>query len=353
MNLGIFLGIGESLSQMEKSGQRERFIDQYLKEYAKEFDKVYLFSYINESGSLPKNVILVPNKSGLHRFVYALLLALINRKQISNCNVVRGFGLTSAIPGFFLSKPFVFNWPYEYGEFLKIEKRYTLVPIFKLLEWLAFLKSSKVLVATKLKLRSLKGSKFIYLPNGVDLKVFNPSAPKGTGLVFVGRFEKQKNLFFLIDAVSSLQKKYRSITLIGIGSQEKELKVYAREKGVNLEILSPVENKELPKTLGRFSVFTLPSFSEGSPKVLLESMALGLISVVTNFRTSSEIVKDAYNGFITGYNPDDYSKRLGQLLSDKILVNKMSTNAKQTIVNNFNLETILAREIEILKEAAK
>lgn len=352
MNLGIFLGIGESLDQMEKAGQKNRFINLYLKKYAKEFNYVYLFSYNNESSDLPKNVILVPNRSRLHRYLYALLLPIIHNKEITNCNVVRGFGLSSAVSSFLLTKPFVFNWAYDYIKFLKIDNKYLLIPVFKLLELFAFLRANKIFVATKQKLKTLKNPKFIYLPNGVDLKAFNLKSA-GKGPVFVGRFEKQKNLFFLIDAIAKLPVLYRVITFIGQGSQKSLLIKYAAIQKVSLKILPPVKNIDLPKLLSKFSILTMTSLAEGSPKVLLEAMAIGLVPVVTDFSTAREIIDDGENGYITKYDTVEYSKLLESLLSYSIAVNKMSQNAKQTIANNFNLEKLLNQEINILKEVAR
>ncbi len=360
MNLGILLGIGESLSQMEKSGQKGRFINQYLTRYSKDFEKVYLFSYADESDNLPKNVILVPKKSSLHRYLYALLIPLINRKQIKDCDVIRGFGLTSAVPALLISKPFIrrktsfiFNLPYDYSGFLKIEKKYYLIPLFKVLEKLAFSKAKIVLVATKQMLKTQKRLKFIYFPNGVDLTVFRRKGSLGKGLVFIGRLEKQKNLFFLIDAVSKLPENMRSVTFVGSGSQEFHLKKYATKKKVSLKILPPIKNSQLPKLLSKFSIFTLPSLAEGSPKVLLEAMALGLVPVVTNFSTAKEVIKDNLNGFITNYDAKTYSRKLEMLIKDSDLRKKMSKNAIQSVSDNFNLEKLIAHEIKILKEVAK
>lgn len=353
MNLGIFLGIGESLSQMEKSGQKDRFINLYLKRYAKDFSKVYLFSYENESCTLPENVIVVPKKSSLHRYLYSLLILIVNRKEVKDCDVIRGFGLTSAIPAFMVPKPFIFNLPYSYSEFLKVEKKYLLIPIFYLLEKLAIQRASKVLVATKQKLNNLTGSKFIYLPNGVDLTVFKSKDRPGKGVVFVGRLEKQKNLFFLIDAVSKLPSKMRAITFIGSGSLKTNLKEYASQKKVLLTLISPVDNLRLPKVLERFSILSLPSLAEGSPKALLEAMAVGLVPVVTNFSTAREIVTDDRNGFITSYDIKAYSRKLEILIRNNDLRSKMSKNAVLSISHNFNQEKLISNEIKILKSAAK
>lgn len=352
MNIGIFLGVGESSKQMSKSGQMDRFINFYLKTYSRNFDRVFVFSYDNESYKLPNNIILIHNTYHLHRYLYAIFLPIINSKYLKDCNVVRGFGLSSSVSSFFLNKPFIFNWAYDYTQFLKIDKKYFLIPIFKLLERLAFIRANKVLVATKQKLNKVKGQKFIYSSNGVDVNIFNPKKINGKGLIFVGRFEEQKNLFFLLDSVSLLPAKLRFITFVGSGSQEKALKRYAAKKKVKLIIIPPMPNSDLPKLLNHFSIFTLPSFAEGIPKVLLEAMASGLVPVVTEFPTAKEVIKDGLDGYITPFDKYIYTQRLQILLEDDSLRSKISKKSKLKIENKFNLQHVITNEIKVLKEVA-
>lgn len=354
MNLGIIFGIGESFKQISESGQQERFIKSFITPYSKVFKKIYVFSYENENVNvkLPSNVILVSKGIKVHRYLYAILLPIIHREEFSNCDVVRGFGLVSSVSSFLLNKPFVFNWAYDYRQFLLIDKKYFLIPIFKLLERLAFIRADKVLVATKQKLNKVKGQKFIYSSNGVDVNIFNQKKINGKGLVFVGRFEEQKNLFFLLDSVSLLPAKLRFITFVGSGSQEKALKRYAAKKKVKLIIIPPMPNSDLPKLLNHFSIFTLPSFAEGIPKVLLEAMASGLVPVVTEFPTAKEVIKDGLDGYITPFDKYVYTQRLQTLLEDDSLRSKISKKSKLKIENKFNLQHVITNEIKVLKEVA-
>jgi len=360
MNLGIFLSIGDSLEDMKKSGQDERFINLYLNRYLKAFNKIYLFSYDELNFELPKNVVLVNKKNKMHRYLYALLLPLLYKNTIERCDVIRGFGLSSSVSSFLISRPifkkkisFVFNWPYDYWQFLALEKKYAIAIVFKILEFTAFFRADTVLVATRDKLKKVKGKKYVYLPNGVDTSLFKPIARKKSGIIFVGRLEKQKNLIFLLDAVSNLVKKERVITFVGKGSQEKKLKEYAIKKNVELTVFNPVPNSQLPKLLSKFSIFTLTSFAEGSPKVLLEAMAMGLVPTVTSFSTSKDIIKNGQNGFVTDFDVLKYSRRLENLLNNNALLKKISKNTRESVEKDFNLEKLIASEIKILKNASK
>jgi|SRR3990167_1641545 len=349
MNLGIFLSPGESISSMKKTGQDVRFIELYLKIYAKKFEKVYLFSYVAEKPKLPKNIILVSNKTRLPRLVYALLLPFVNKQALQKCDVIRGFGLASSLSTILTNRPFVFNWAYDYIHSVKIEKKFWYIPLYYLLEKIAFLKAKRVLIATVEKFKKCKGGKFIYLPNGVDVSLFKGSEITGSGAVFVGRLEKQKNLFFLIDAISKLKKP--EIDFIGGGSHKFELEKYAIGKKVVLRIIPSVPNSKLPNLLKKYSIFTLPSFSEGSPKALLEAMSLGLIPVVTNFRTAKEVVKDDENGLIVNYNAQEFADKIKFLMKNKNARARFSQAAVRTIKRDFDQRKLISKEVSILKNA--
>ncbi len=349
MNLGIFLSPGESFTQMKQSGQDVRFIETYLKIYAPNFKKIYVFSYANEKVKLPVNIVLVPNTTGFHRLIYALCLPIIHGKKIKECDVIRGFGLVSSLSAFFLAKPFVFNWAYDYVSFVKLQEKIFYAPLYFILEALAFLKAKKVFIATKSKFNRLNGKKFVYLPNGVDTKLFKPTTHLQKGLVFVGRFEKQKNLPFLITSLSFLPKQYREITFIGQGSLVKEYVSLANKKKIRLHIIPPVANNKLPQILAQFSIFLLCSFHEGSPKVLLEAMAAGLVPVVTNFPTAKEVINNGQEGFITNFDQKDFASKVQLLLSDEKLYRKMSRNAVSRIKRKFDQNKLIEKEISVLK----
>src|SRR3990167_4358518 len=212
MNLGLFLSIGESFKDLKDKGQLKRLVNYNIKKYAQAFDKVYIFSYLDEKEySLPKNCILVPNKRNLNRFLYSVLLPFLNVKQISDCDVLRGLQITGAIPAaiakIFFKKDYIFNYGYDYAKLAKIEKRNIQSLLYKFIEFPIITLSSQVIVTSRevINLLSKKYGlkKLVMIPNGVDTNLFRQlkkTKNQKLTVLFIGRLEAQKNLENLIFA---------------------------------------------------------------------------------------------------------------------------------------------------------
>ena len=122
MNLGLFLAIGESFKDLEEKGQLKRLTEYNIEKYSEAFDKVFIFTYKDEKGyRLPKNCYLVPNNKNINRFVYSIVLPLIKRTEIDQCNILRGLQITGGIPAsvakIVFKKTFIINYDYVYSIF--------------------------------------------------------------------------------------------------------------------------------------------------------------------------------------------------------------------------------------------
>ena len=364
MNLGLLLSIGGSLSDYKKNGQFERMI-YYLNKYSKTFENVYIFSYLNENLVLPKNCILIPNKFNLHRYLYTILLPLIERKYIKKCNILRITQITGATPGV-ISKilykiPYISTYGFDYSSFANIENQKLALALINILKpvWLKF--ASAIIVTNKKIQADLSAVKvkLLYIPNGVDTKLFKTKTPNIKGeivkILFVGRLVRQKNLDCLINAVNrSKNKKNIKISFVGEGPEKEKLLSLAKGLNVNLNISPFRPLEDLPQVYQESDIFVLPSLIEGHPKVVLEAMASGLPVIATRVEGVTEIVKDNYNGLLSKPNDAfDLSEKIDILIADKPLVEKLVKNALETVINNYSLSNLLDLEITELKKYAK
>jgi glycosyltransferase involved in cell wall biosynthesis len=106
-------------------------------------------------------------------------------------------------------------------------------------------------------------------------------------LLYIGRFDKEKNLMALLVALKKVRKKIPTIrlALMGEGSEKKQLLDFIRVHNLQQHVvfLSPQVN--ITGTLLASRVFILPSYAEGQSIVTLEALAHGL-PVICRFSTS-------------------------------------------------------------------
>ncbi len=124
----------------------------------------------------------------------------------------------------------------------------------------------------------------------------------------VGRFNEQKNHFFLINVFSELVKKDKNcvLVLVGDGNLKPLIKNEAERLKISSNILFLGLRKDIPNILQSFDLFLFPSLYEGLPVTLVEAQAAGL-SVVTADTVTKEVditnlitfksLKDSYHSW--------------------------------------------------------
>lgn len=188
------------------------------------------------------------------------------------------------------------------------------------------------------KIRLLR-EKTYFMPNSIDTNLFSPVQEKSfiegipnhsKMLLYVGRlgFTPQKNPELLLQAFEYVQKTDENIKLLIIGISTKILgnlleqfwRKNGREKIKNINCIELVQNEDLPKYYGSADLTLLTSKFEGTPYVVLESLACGTPCVVTDVLDPG-IIDDGANGYICkNFNPKDFAELIlkGLKLSSKI-----------------------------------
>jgi len=97
----------------------------------------------------------------------------------------------------------------------------------------------------------------------------------------VGRFDTQKNHFFLIEVFSELVRKcelYR-LMLVGDGWLRKDIEMVIREKNLSDKVILAGQQASTSEYYSAFDLFVFPSLFEGLGFVLIEAQANGLSCV--------------------------------------------------------------------------
>lgn len=124
---------------------------------------------------------------------------------------------------------------------------------------------------------------------------------KGDYIVFVGRLNKVKNLFYMIDSFENVLRKYPSLKLliIGEGDMRQSLEEYVSEKKLCKMVLFTGSVHNPYPYIVHAKLLLLPSFSEALPTVILEAFTLGITVVATPTNGAVDLLEDGYLGYLS------------------------------------------------------
>jgi glycosyltransferase involved in cell wall biosynthesis len=190
----------------------------------------------------------------------------------------------------------------------------------------------------------------------VDTKIFSPRpannhirkdlnfADEDVVIGTVGRISSEKGLEFLISAMKDVVKVYprTRVLIVGTGDMEYYRALKAKANGLSLSsnIIFTGFREDIPEILSCIDIYCLPSLTEGFNRTLLEAMACGLPIVTTSVGGNVEIVQDCLNGLLVPpRNPSALASAIIELLQNKTKAQKMGTEGRRVVEQNFNIQT--------------
>lgn len=85
-----------------------------------------------------------------------------------------------------------------------------------------------------------------------------------------------------------------------------------------------------------------------------EAMSTGARIIASDTAPVKEIIKDGVNGILTDfYNTDELVKKVNDVLDNRDKYNKITQNARNTIIENYSLNDMLKRQIKFIKNCMK
>jgi len=115
---------------------------------------------------------------------------------------------------------------------------------------------------------------------------------EGFTLITVGRMAAAKNYGTLLQSVALARREIADLVLwmVGDGEHASSLKQLARDLGIEGAVRFLGERSDVGDCLSHADVFVLSSLSEGMPISILEAMAAGLPSIVTDIGGMPEVI---------------------------------------------------------------
>ncbi len=164
--------------------------------------------------------------------------------------------------------------------------------------------------------------------NGIDLRDAPPAPPASVRpqrhLIFVGRFNPQKNAPFLIEALARLMPQNWRMTMIGDGPEMPQVRALLARHDLAGRVALPGwrTGEEVRRTLQDADILCLPSLSEGMPVAAVEALAHGLAIVASDIPGVRDVVEHGVQGCrVPLGDPGAFARALQPLLeSDETLL---------------------------------
>jgi glycosyltransferase involved in cell wall biosynthesis/SAM-dependent methyltransferase len=372
--VGVLPSLSSGLTDLRRTGQHDRLLHYDLRHYAKVYDRVYYFSYFQESLAdftedrrLREKVVVLPKRGAWPNRLYALLLPLLYARQFRECEVLRVEQFPGVVPALVARLlyriPFVVTYGYHYGDVARIAGARLKPWLYERLERVAFPRAAGVIVTSRemeARLRTHPSRpRLAYFPNGVDIDDFMPASPPraldgSRTVLYVGRLEREKNLATLIDALAALAELRVRLVVLGDGSLRTSLAARAREAGLEASFLGVVPHGALPRYYREADCFVLPSLTEGHPKALIEAMACGLPCAASARGGIPSILEDGVTGLL--FDPtsaDDIARAVGRIVTDRVLADGLGAKARAAATSLYDVHVLLAEEVAFTRSCAR
>ena len=202
----------------------------------------------------------------------------------------------------------------------------------------------------------------IYKPNNTSNKIRNRLYKElhlkkdDLIVILVGRMIWSKGIREFVEAGKILYKKYSNIKLILVGAEEKNNPdSIPKSYLVKLASLSFIQwvnfRKDVPNLYSISNIAVLPSYYKegGYPRAVTEPMSMGIPVIACNTVDCKGPIVDNKNGLLVEpKNPKDLAKKIKKLIENKNLYEKVSKQARLTILNKFDEKKIVKNLVDKL-----
>lgn len=194
------------------------------------------------------------------------------------------------------------------------------------------------------------GAKIEVVSTMVDMdKIPVSSACEGNGksLLFLSRMIVGKGVYELLDAFAILSAKYSGLKLVMAGDGPELDALKKRAAGLGLKDVSfpgYVQGEDKFKVLQENCIYLLPTSREGCPVSLLEAMASGMASVVTDAGGIKDVVRPGQTAVLLDeVSAGSIADAVGLLIEDPDLRISIAENAREYAAGHFSSGQVAER----------
>lgn len=203
------------------------------------------------------------------------------------------------------------------------------------------------------------------IPNGISNKWLNSDGsadnfrnhfkidPHKRILLFMSRITPKKGLFMLFNAINMIVKNFDDWMIVIIGPDEfghkSEVEALVKELGMKdiVNFVDPVFNQLKRDAFSAADLFVLPSYSEGAPMVILDSIAAG-VPVITTKASPWEDLSTYGCGWWVGVNVNEISEALKYAVSlPREHLEEMGQRGKELVASKYTWSSLAQMTIDL------
>lgn len=205
----------------------------------------------------------------------------------------------------------------------------------------------------------VKNNAIVTNGSGVDLERFSEQPKRDrfsespVNVLFVGRFLKEKGVFELMESVREMRSQSVPFEMHMCGDFDP-----GNRSSATAEDLDQWKQEGLVDWSGRLDdvrgklaaadIVVLPSYREGTPRSLLEAMAVGRPLVTTDVPGCRNVVQDSVNGFLVeSHNPEMLADAMLKLIEDENLRERMGEASREIAEANFDEREVIRQTVEV------
>lgn len=182
--------------------------------------------------------------------------------------------------------------------------------------------------------------------SGVNISKFVPSPiPEKVSFLCISRLIRDKGVVEYLDAAREIHKRHPEIKCVLVGPfdtnpsaiKPDELQTYIDDGSI--EYVG--EQKDVQPYIHNCTAFVLPSYHEGTPKTVLESMACGRPAITTDAPGCRETVTDGVNGYLVPIKDSDaIVEAMEKIISNPEKTSQMAISARKIAEDKYDVNKI-------------
>lgn len=205
--------------------------------------------------------------------------------------------------------------------------------------------------------KRLPAKKIVVIRSAVNLRDFDPNrrAPEGLKrslgfgeddpvLIVLARLEPQKGHRVLLEAMPLILREHPSARLVCLsdGALRAELEKLVATKSLTSHVRFVGRQPNIREWLALADLTVLPSFHEGLPLAVIESLAAGRPVVATAVDGTPEVVLNGKTGLtVPAGDPARLADAVNRTLGDPLRAREMAQAGRELVLREFSVEKLI------------